>query len=248
MIFISLILGAAIFVRHIPYFNGLILVLGVVFMMCSPVTVYAYRYFFPNKHHALLDLEADFVRPVVQDRPDVQKNIIYIYLESIERTYRDIPETANAFAPLSELEDRGLSFSQVSQVYGVHFTAGGLVGTLCGAPLLPNGMRSLHKKTTKDADSDVLQFDGIMNDVTCLGDILSEDGYIGSYLNGSDLDIFSKGEIFQSHGWDRVFGANSIPGPRSDVYENVWGLNDDTLFDYAQAELEFLAGTGKPFM
>ncbi|MGB0439619.1 MAG: sulfatase-like hydrolase/transferase, partial [Paracoccaceae bacterium] len=113
---------------------------------------------------------------------------------------------------------------------------------------LPNGMRSLHKKTTKDADSDVLQFDGIMNDVTCLGDILSEDGYIGSYLNGSDLDIFSKGEILQSHGWDRVFGANSIPGPRSDVYENVWGLNDDTLFDYAQAELEFLAGTGKPFM
>lgn len=248
LILIVIIVGGIVFTRRVPYFGYCAVAISIPFFVASPVTEYAYRYFVPNPHHALLNLDEDLTPPMIIERPSQPKNVIYIYLESIERTYRDVEATADAFAPLAELEDKGLSFDQLFTAYGLHFTAGGMIGTQCGVPLLPNGIRNVRKQIREGTDNEVLQFEGFMDNVVCLGDILAEDGYIGSYMNGSDLAVFSKGKIFQSHGWERVFGVNSLPGSRAETYENVWGLNDDTLFEYAKTELEYLVGTDRPFM
>ena len=171
-----------------------------------------------------------------------------MFLESLERTYRNIPETRRSFTPLARLEDTGITFSNIDQVYGTHFTAAGMVAAHCGIPLLPSGFVNVQKQIHDKTTADHFQLDDFMSHVTCLGDILAEEGYIGSYMNGSDLRVFSKGELFASHGYERLFGVNSLKGPRAETYENVWGLNDETIFAYATEELKYLASLDRPFM
>jgi len=248
LLLVVIVMGSFIFARYVPYFWCCILIFSVSFIITNPFSHFMYRYVIPNSDHALLNLEVDFKRPVIKERPKHQKNILYIYLESLERTYRDIPATADAFKQFAKYEDEALSFNQLHQSYGLNYTAAGMVGTQCGVPLVPNGLRNIRKQVRNVSENQVLKFKGFMGNMYCLGDILSEDGYIGSYVNGSDTAVFSKGLLFNSHGWERTFGINNLPGSREERYENPWGLNDDTVFEYAEKELEYLANTNRPFM
>jgi phosphoglycerol transferase len=243
-----MLIGGYVFVRWIAYFWCFALILSISFIITNPFSHYMYRYIVPNPDHALLNLDVDFKRPVITKRPSKQKNILYVYLESLERTYRDIPETADAFKQFAIYEDQALSFNELHQSHGLNYTAAGMVGTQCGVPLVPNGIRNIRKQVKNVSENQVLKFNGFMGNMYCLGDILSEDGYIGSYVNGSDTAVFSKGLLFNSHGWERTFGINNLPGTREERYENPWGLNDDTVFEYAKKELEYLANTNRPFM
>lgn len=244
----ALIVGAFYLVRRVPYFAPFAAVSGLVFALVSPLTTYAYRSVVPHPHHALIELPQDVQPPVIVSRPNDRKNIVFVYMESVERTYRDIPETAASFAPLAELEDAGISFRNIDQSYGMHFTAGGMLAATCGIPLLPNGIINVREQIRDTTTADYLQIDGFLSHVECLGDVLASDGYVGSYMNGSDLRVFSKGQLFEGQGYTRFHGVNLLPGPRDQTYENVWGLNDDTIFAYAEQELEYLAGLNRPFM
>ncbi len=247
IIFFVLVLLGFYLSKTVPFFAQFAVLLGAVFVFASPLTKFAYQSVVPNPYHDLVDIPGDLQIPQIVSRPDEQKNIIFMYLESLERTYRDVPETAAAFAPLAQIENAGLSFDNIHQVYGAHFTAAGMLATQCGIPLLPNGIINVFRKTRERTDREVLDFEDFMNHVVCLGDILEQDGYIGSYVNGSDLAVFNKGLMFQSHGHERVFGVNVLDGPREEVYENYWGLNDATVFQYAQDELEYLVSLDRPF-
>ena len=248
LLLIIMVFSGFIFVRWIPYFWVCAIILSISFIITNPFSHYIYRYIVPNADHALLNLDLDFKKPVITKHPSRQKNILYIYLESLERTYRDIPATAHAFKQFASYEDEALSFNQLHQSYGLNYTAAGMVGTQCGVPLVPNGLRNIRKQVRNVSENQTLKFKGFMGNIVCLGDILSEDGYIGSYVNGSDTAVFSKGLLFNSHGWKRTFGINNLPGTREEKYENPWGLNDDTVFEYAEKELEYLASTNRPFM
>lgn len=243
----AVIFGGAYLCKTIPNFNKFALALGATFLFFSPVSSFAYRTIVPNPNHELIQLEKDKRRPLIAARPSQKKNIVFMYLESVERTYRDIPETAEAFAPLASLEDMGLSFNNITEVLGTAFTGGGLVASQCGVPLLPRGMINVRRQIRGGINVDAYQFDGFMDHILCLGDILAEDGYIGSYMNGSDLAIFSKGKFFETHGHERLFGVDMLPGSSDENYENVWGLNDETIFDYAHNELEYLVSLDRPF-
>ena len=67
-------------------------------------------------------------------------------------------------------------------------------------------------------------------------------------MNGSDLEVFSKGEFFRSHGYTRFFGRGTDPAYAADPRMNLWGLNDEVLFEAARKELATLAADGKPFV
>jgi phosphoglycerol transferase len=247
IIFFVLVLFGFYLSKRVPYFAHFAVLLGAFLVFASPLTTFLYRSFVPNPHHELVDISEDFQIPQIISRPDEHKNIIFMYLESVERTYRDIPETTAAFASLAQIESAGLSFDNIHQIYGTHFTAAGMLATQCGIPLLPNGIINVARKLRGRTESEELDFEGFMNHVVCLGDILAQDGYIGSYVNGSNLAVFNKGSLFQSHGHERVFGVDVLDGPREEVYENNWGLSDATVFQYAQDELEYLVSLDRPF-
>lgn len=179
--------------------------------------------------------------------PENPKNVIHIYLESLERTYAQIPSAKVAYRYFHDVEQRGLTFINVGQVYGTDYTASGLVASQCGVPLLPNGMNDLKNKIWQKKEKS-FESDKFMAGVTCLGDILKSQGYNLSYINGSDLRVFSKGEIFSSHGYDRVFGINSLANAETEPRQNVWGLDDEFLFEKAKSEIDQLKDLGKPFV
>lgn len=242
IIFIVLLFGGVYIAKYVPYFSKVIFTIGVVCILLSPVTSYVYRQVFPDPNHQLITTQDIFTIPNILTTPSIKKNVVFVYLESLERTYRTIPQTAGSFSTFAELEDQGLSFDNVAQIYGTHFTAAGMLATQCGVPLVQRGILSAHRLQPDE------EFKNFMGHITCLGDILTEDGYVGSYINGSDLAIFNKGSLFKSHSYQRVFGVNKLKGTRQELYENSWGLSDASVFDYAHEELEYLVELDRPFL
>lgn len=227
-------------------FKTALLALSALVLITNPIAAFVYRLAVPNPVYSMIDPAKDLQAPKILARPAVKKNLIIIYLESVERTYRDIPETAAAFKPLGEIEDRGISARAQRQIPGLHFTAGGMVGSICGVPLLPRGVFSVRKKIHADVDVE-FPFSEFLPSMTCLGDVLHADGYEQSYLNGSDLAIFSKGDLFLTHGFDRAFGLKQLDNWQNEARQNSWGLDDDVMFEQVTKELHRLAKTGKPF-
>ena len=220
------VLGAAGFLSRVRGSSPVIVAIGAGLALLNPLTAYAYRLIVPNPAYASLPPEHTIRAPVITGRPNKPLNLVVVYLESIEGDYRDMPETAAAFAPLAQIEDRALSARAVGQLIETGFTAGGLTATQCGVPLYPRGVFHVRVKsrTTPTAAAD---FSDFLSHVTCLGDILTADGYVASYMNGSDLEVFSKGELFRTHGYTRLFGRSTNPAYDADPRQNLWGLNDE---------------------
>jgi len=244
---VLLMLGLAnVLLIHMKGFKTALLGLSALLLVTNPIATYAYRLAVPNPAHALIDPAKDLVPPKIIGWPALKKNLIIIYLESVERTYRDITETAVAFKTLGEIEDQGISARMQMQIPGLHFTAGGIVGSMCGVPLLPRGVFSVHRKSRAEVDIE-FPFSDFLPSMTCLGDILRADGYTQSYLNGSDLAVFSKGDLFLTHGFDRVFGLKQLDNWQAEPRKNLWGLDDDVVFEQVTKELHRLSKTGRPF-
>jgi phosphoglycerol transferase len=70
---------------------------------------------------------------------------------------------------------------------------------------------------------------------------------VGTYLNGSDVEIFSIGDFMRSHGYGKVVGLKSRRDEHKVPGQNSWGVPDATLFAEAKAELARLASGKKPF-
>ncbi|MDR2213577.1 MAG: sulfatase-like hydrolase/transferase [Pseudomonadales bacterium] len=167
------------------------------------------------------------------------KNLVLIYLESLEATYFDQDRFGGDLLPhLRQWQSEALRFTDLLQADGTGFTMGGIVASQCGTPLLfevmPNG-------------NDLLN-NGMLNRVACLGDILAAAGYQQTFLGGASLDFAGKGRFLEQHHYDAVLGREALQERLVDTdYQTGWGLYDDSLFGFAWDEFEQLAATGEPF-
>ncbi len=90
-------------------------------------------------------------------------------------------------------------------------------------------------------------FDGLAEELPCLGDVLAKAGYEQSYLGGADSNFASKGHFLRAHGYGTVKGYEHWIGLGMKARSNSWGLSDPDLFEQSLAELESLRATGRPF-
>lgn len=181
--------------------------------------------------------------------PEKKRNLIYIYLESVEVTFTDavhggaFPE--NLIPELTELSEEGEDFSGDSGVLngaysmpGTDWTMGGIFAQSAGLPLqIPiyqNGM-----------DTQSRFFPGIKT----IGEILQEAGYHQVYLLGSDATFGGRRLYYETHGaydiedYPYALEAGWIP----EDYKVWWGYEDRKLFEMAQKRLTELAGEDEPF-
>lgn len=249
LMFVLLIASANYLISRLRFFKYILILTTLFFIAKNPLIDHM---ILPAKESSSYisignNIEDIFHKVKLKKSPVIKKNIIHIYLESIERSYSNLPSTMDSFSYFSKLENQGLSFTNIGQVYGTEYTGAGLVASQCGVPLLPNGIFNIRKKLRLGVDKD-FNSENFMSHITCLGDILSSDGYHLEYLNGSDTNIFSKGRIFLSHGYNSVFGINYIDEPDAEKRKNVWGLNDDFIFEKVESRLESLAKKDKPFV
>ena len=166
-----------------------------------------------------------------------KKNVIFIYFESLERTYLDESYFPDLMPNLKRIERNALNFTGVNQIIGSGWTIAGKVSSQCGIPLFtPSDGNSM---------SGVIVF---LPKAKCLGDVLSNNDYALSYVGGSTLEFAGKGNFYRTHGFQSVSGLdeliNQVPSP---VYRSAWGLYDDTLVSIFKRKLEELTSSSKPF-
>ena len=152
---------------------------------------------------------------------DTPKNFIFIYAESIERTYFNQEVFPNITPQLRNIESESVSFTNVEQdAYSGH-SIGGVIASLCGFPLIapshPNSMSGV---------------DTYLAGATCLGDLLKKEGYHLTYYMGPNLDFAGTGKFFNTHGFSEVKGLHELYSEQEHgSYKSDWGLYDDSLFD-----------------
>ncbi len=167
------------------------------------------------------------------------KNIVWIYGESLERTYFDETVFPGLMPNLKRLADEALDVRGLDSAEGSGWTIAGLVASMCGVPL-----------TTAQGDENSMGRMGrFLPEAVCLGDYLKQQGYTTHYLGGANGQFAGKGQFLASHGFDAVhdlswFKQQSIPRRH---FSN-WGLHDDVLLDTAYERFLELSRAGQPFM
>lgn len=178
-----------------------------------------------------------YVPPSIRNAPLRPPNLVFIYAESLERTYFDDRLFPGLIVKLRELEQDARSFTSIEQVSGTHWTIAGMVASQCAMPLV-----------TASGGNSMSGIDRFLPGATCLGDMLRSQGYTLTFVGGADLDFAGKGRFLTSHGFSEVLGKKELQGALSDPEDvNAWGLFDDFLLDHAFQRFESLVRGDAPF-
>ncbi|HAG0389356.1 TPA: phosphatidylglycerol--membrane-oligosaccharide glycerophosphotransferase [Salmonella enterica] len=169
--------------------------------------------------------------------PHPKLNLVYIYGESLERTYFDNDAFPNLTPELGALKNEGLDFSHTMQLPGTDYTIAGMVASQCGIPLFA--------PFEGNASASVSSF---FPQNICLGDILKNSGYQNYFVQGANLRFAGKDVFLKSHGFDHLYGAEELKTVVADPsYRNDWGFYDDTVLDEAWKKFEALSRSGQRF-
>ena len=166
------------------------------------------------------------------------KNLVLIYVESLENAYRD----ENLFGKnlLKSLDKiGGVSFNSYRQAPGTGWTIAGITSTNCGLPL-----KSVTLYGGNDQGENIKSF---LPKAICLGDVLHAHGYHNVYFGGDALAFSGKGKFFQDHHYDEVYGREELKGALTTAQMNYWGLYDDDLLVKVKAKLISLHDKKQPF-
>ena len=181
--------------------------------------------------------------------PEQKRNLIYIFLESMEMTYAD-KENGGAFKQnvipeLTQLAQENEDFSGKSNklnggysMPGTTWTMGAMFGQTSGLPL----------NTSIDGNGMDTQ-DSFFTGITTLGDILQNEGYSQTLLIGSEATFGGRKLYFTDHGqydimdYDYAHDNGLIP----EDYKVWWGYEDEKLFGFAKEKLLELSQQDNPF-
>ena len=186
--------------------------------------------------------------PSILHFPEQKRNLIYIFLESMETTYADPAAgemITDCFIPeLKSLAEDNVYFSHSSGLGGAlsypgtTWTAAAMVAQTSGVPV----------KISLEADT--YGADGsFLPGVISIGQILEEQGYTQVLLLGSNAEFHGRKAYFTEHGNYEIVDTGSLKaaGRLPEDYEAWWGFEDEKLFFYAKQELTRLAEEGAPF-
>ncbi|WP_306480432.1 sulfatase-like hydrolase/transferase [Mediterraneibacter sp.] len=196
-------------------------------------------------------IEEHYIDPKMADLefPEQKRNLIYIYLESMETTYADensggafsenyIPELTKLAQENEDFSGESANLNGGHTVEGTTWTMAGLFAQTSGIPLKTN-------INANNMDTQEHFFPGIMT----LGDILKEQGYSQTLLIGSKAEFGGRKVYFTEHGdyfmddYDYAIESAKIPSD----YKVWWGYEDEKLFEFAKEKCTELSRQEEPF-
>lgn len=185
--------------------------------------------------------------------PEQKRNLIYIYLESVENTVMSrrnggqLPKSA-----MPELERLALTHASFSHrpsglggarmTTGATWTVGGMVAQSGGIPLKDGGVLGRDRNSLGD-------FKKFIPGAVTIGDILKQQGYQQTFIMGSEASFGGRDKLLQQHGDYQIldYPAQQRRGKLPPDYKVWWGYEDKRLFQFAREEATRLAAAGKPF-
>ena len=180
--------------------------------------------------------------------PENKRNLIYIFLESMEITYADKNNGGifdqNTIPELTILAQENEDFSGAQTTLNGGISLSGSTWTI-GAMFAQTSGLPLKSNVYNDMDTQDSFFSGVIT----LGDILEEEGYNQELMVGSDASFGGRALYFKGHGDYDIWDYNTAVEEEkisSDYYVH-WGYEDQKLFSYAKEELERLSSEDKPF-
>lgn len=196
-------------------------------------------------------IEQNYVDPSTTEItfPEQKRNLITIYLESMEVTYADKESgggmNINYIPELTTLANENENFSGESTTLNggislpnTTWTMGGLFASTSGLPLdFSSGENNMDTQ------------DSFYKNATVIGDILASNGYKNYCSCGSDGNFAGRKLYFETHGNYEVhdIAYNKDTGRLDPDYYVWWGFEDSKLIDYAKEDLTNIAYSDEPF-
>ncbi len=181
--------------------------------------------------------------------PDKKRNLIHIYLESMENTFfsKELGGyfDENLMPDLAELCKEGYSFSHLENGFGGPPSS---TGGNWSVSSMVNMSTGLPMKVPVDRNAYGAE-NNFLPGATTLGDILNANGYEQSVMFGAEAAFGGLDYFFQSHGDFNIYDYKAAKelGWIPEDYKQFWGYEDDKLYEFAKMELTRLHETGKPF-
>ena len=195
-------------------------------------------------------IEQNYVDPRTTEItfPEQKRNLIYIFLESMESTYASKEDGGgmdfNCIPELTQLAQENTNFSNSDKLgggvptTGATWTMGGIFAQTTGLPI---------KNVTY---TEVLgEQTSFSSQAVNLEDILADAGYNQCFMLGSDATFGGRRAYFESHGDCEIWDYNTAieTGKIPSDYHVWWGMEDQKLFANAQEKLTELSSKREPF-
>ena len=196
-------------------------------------------------------IEEEYVEPdsSVLTFPEEKRNLIYIYLESMEASYMAAEDggyfVEDLVPELTELARENLHFSSAegtlrgaAQIENTGWTIAGMFAQTAGLPL------------KMPIDSNTMgEYSSFFPGVTSLGELLEGEGYRNYLMIGSDAVFGGRANYFTQHGnytiYDYYWALEN--GKIPEDYYVFWGFEDWRLFEMAKEQLIEIADQEQPF-
>ena len=196
-------------------------------------------------------IDDNYVDPteVALQFPEKKRNLIYIFLESMEITYADekngggfkknvIPELTRIAQENEDFSGEDTKLNGGYCMPGATWTMGAMFGQTSGLPLSIN----IDQNSMDTQDS-------FFSGVIALGDILENAGYSQTLMIGSDATFGGRRLYFTEHGdydivdYNYAIDTSMIP----ENYKVWWGYEDQKLLEFAKKRLVEVDESGEPF-
>lgn len=181
--------------------------------------------------------------------PEQKRNLIYIFLESMETTYADRQSGGafeeNVIPELTKLAQANEDFSGESEMLNGAYATTGATWTMGSMFAQTSGLPLNVSIDGNNMDTQEHFFPGIIS----MGDILEEEGYSQTLMIGSDATFGGRSLYFNEHGhYDMIDYPFAIEnGMLPNDYYIWWGYEDRHLFEFAKDKLMELSDQDSPF-
>ncbi len=194
--------------------------------------------------------EEYYVDPLLADVTisDAKRNLIYIFVESMENTYADIQtggaQKENYIPNLTQLANANISFSNTDRLGGF-LPSTGTGWTMAGLLACTSGVPFSFPLQGNKMESERLFGSGLHT----LGDFLKREGYANYFLCGSNASFGGRDKYFEQHGNYEIFDYNTAlqEGDIPPDYYVWWGYEDSKLYDIAKKKLSEISENPEPF-
>lgn len=193
-------------------------------------------------------IEQEYVRPenTKIEFAEQKRNLIYIFLESMETTYyskEDGGLAENDLIPeISKLAKENIDFSDTEKIGGAHV----LPGTSWTVAAMSAQTTGVPLKMSIDGNK-LGDYNVFLEGAYGIGQVLEENGYNNFLLLGSKATFGGRNELFTQHGNYEIYDFFSALNEGRISEKIWWGYTDDKLFEYAKEKILNLSEKEEPF-